>query len=67
MKRMYESPKDFPLHDYSGAISSAVSWLGERYLLASPINMPRRLRPAEPFYGQRANWWRVGGTRQAQS
>jgi hypothetical protein len=26
------------VHDYSAAISSAVAWLGDRYLLAKPIN-----------------------------
>ncbi|MGH8207652.1 MAG: hypothetical protein ACRETK_12830, partial [Steroidobacteraceae bacterium] len=60
MKRMHGSAKGFPLHDYSMAISSAVSWLGERHLLASPINRPRRLRSAESFYGQPVSWWRAG-------
>ena len=67
MKQMPRSEKGFPLHDYTMAISSAVSWLGERYLLASPINRPRRLRSVEPFYGQRASWWRVGRTPQIHS
>jgi hypothetical protein len=66
MKRTPGSANAFPLHDYSIAISSAVSWLGERYLLASPINRPRR-RSAEPFYGQRASWWRAGKAPQTHS
>lgn len=28
-----------PVEDYSRAIEGAVSWLGDRYLLATPINM----------------------------
>jgi len=42
MKQMPRSEQGFPLHDYSMAISSAVSWLGERYLLASPVNRRNR-------------------------
>ena len=26
------------VHDYSAAITSAVAWLGDRYLLATPVN-----------------------------
>jgi hypothetical protein len=27
-----------PLYDYSSAIAKAVEWLGDRYLLAQPVN-----------------------------
>jgi hypothetical protein len=27
-----------PVYDYSSAIAKAVEWLGDRYLLAKPIN-----------------------------
>jgi hypothetical protein len=37
MKRSTEYPPALPLHDYGPALQSAVSWLGERYLLAAPI------------------------------
>jgi hypothetical protein len=37
-----KSPRDhqppFPVRDYSLALQSAVSWLGDRYLLATPIH-----------------------------
>jgi hypothetical protein len=36
MKRPNEHPQ-LPLHDYGLALQSAVSWLGDRYLLAAPI------------------------------
>ena len=37
-----KSPRDnqppFPVRDYSSAVQNAVSWLGDRYLLATPIS-----------------------------
>ena len=37
------SPKPLPMANYSSAIARAVEWLGDRYLLAKPINAaPRR-------------------------
>ena len=35
-----DNPRMIPLHDYDQALEKAVSWLGERYLLAEPA--PRR-------------------------
>jgi len=36
-----ESPSaSIPVHDYGLALKGAVSWLGDRYLLAAPL--PRR-------------------------
>ena len=29
---------DFPVRDYSSAVQNAVSWLGDRYLLATPVH-----------------------------
>jgi hypothetical protein len=41
-----KSPRDsqplFPVRDYSLALQSAVSWLGDRHLLATPIHAPSR-------------------------
>jgi hypothetical protein len=31
-----------PVSNYSSAIARAVEWLGDRYLLAKPINMTTR-------------------------
>jgi hypothetical protein len=37
-----KNPRDnqplFPVRDYSSAVQNAVSWLGDRYLLATPIS-----------------------------
>ncbi len=41
MKRPNEHPQ-LPLHDYGLALQSAVSWLGERYLLAAPVAARRQ-------------------------
>jgi hypothetical protein len=36
-----------PVSNYSSAIARAVEWLGDRYLLAKPINVnPRHHRPS---------------------
>jgi hypothetical protein len=41
-----ESP---PTANYSSAVARAVAWLGDRYLLAKPINAsPGRSIPAAP-------------------
>ena len=47
MKRRQNIPI-LPVHDYGSAIESAVSWLGERHLLAIPVTsrQPRRRLPA---------------------
>jgi len=38
-----------PMANYSSAIARAVEWLGDRYLLAKPINAaPSRVTPAMP-------------------
>ena len=48
MVKISRNDRLIPLHDYGPALRSAVSWLGERYLLAQPE--PRRtpvlFRPA---------------------
>jgi hypothetical protein len=31
-------PQSLPVANYSSAIARAVQWLGDRYLLAKPIN-----------------------------
>jgi hypothetical protein len=37
VKRPKELINSMPLHDYSPALQGAVSWLGDRYLLAEPV------------------------------
>jgi len=42
-------PLSLPVANYSSAIATAVQWLGDRYLLAKPINAtPSREMPAMP-------------------
>jgi hypothetical protein len=36
-----------PVHDYGLALQSAVSWLGDRYLLAAPVPARRPDRYAD--------------------
>jgi hypothetical protein len=43
-----------PLQDYRQALRSAVSWLGERYLLAEPAQK-RRDEP-KPFFAETPRW-----------
>ena len=44
-----------PVHDYRPALQCAVSWLGDRYVLAQPA--PRRQHPVrDPFYAQIRRW-----------
>lgn len=37
MKRSTDTPLQLPVHDYGLALQQAVSWLGDRYLLAAPV------------------------------
>jgi hypothetical protein len=35
------TPQQSSVYDYSASVAKAVEWLGDRYLLAKPIKMPR--------------------------
>ena len=52
--------RPIPLHDYGKAIQTAVSWLGERYLLAEPV--ARRREERSPFFAEPRRWH--GSTRR---
>jgi len=43
-----------PQHDYGLALQSAVSWLGERYVLAEPVQ--RRVDERKPFFVETRSW-----------
>jgi hypothetical protein len=43
-----------PMHDYRQALKSAVSWLGERYVLAEPVRKHRA--EAKPFFAETPSW-----------
>ena len=53
MKRPDRS-SPIPVHDYGLALQSAVSWLGDRYLLASPT--PRRTEEPSAYFGESQRW-----------
>ena len=53
MKRPEDKSRSIPVHDYRLALQSAVSWLGDRYLLAEPVT--RRREPA-PYFSEPRRW-----------
>jgi hypothetical protein len=54
MKRPKESSHPVPQHDYGLALQTAVSWLGERYLLAEPVS--RRVEARKVFFAEQRSW-----------
>jgi hypothetical protein len=52
MKRVDST--DIPRHDYETALKSAVSWLGDRYLLAEPVR--RRKEEFTEYYLEPHRW-----------
>jgi hypothetical protein len=55
MKTNKAPRQKIPTHDYSPALQGALSWLGNRYLLAEPLNRrrdERKLEAAEPLRAQ---------------
>ena len=54
MKRLESVPASIPQHDYGLALKSAVSWLGDRYLLADPL--PRRRRERKEYFVETRRW-----------
>jgi hypothetical protein len=54
MKRLEDRTRTIPLHDYGTALQSAVSWLGDRYLLAEPVT--RRKEEPRPFFSEPRRW-----------
>jgi hypothetical protein len=53
MKRKPVNPA-LPLHDYRPALQCAVSWLGDRYLLAQPVRRPPE---RNPFFAETRRWF----------
>ncbi|HEU5137506.1 MAG TPA: hypothetical protein VFU13_20350 [Steroidobacteraceae bacterium] len=54
MKRSESASASIPQHDYGLALKSAVSWLGDRYLLAEP--MPRRRKEHKEYFVETRRW-----------
>jgi hypothetical protein len=53
MKRK-PSTATIPLHDYRPALQGALSWLGDRHLLAEPV--PRLREESAPYFGELRRW-----------
>lgn len=43
-----------PQYDYGVALQTAVSWLGDRYLLAAPV--ARQVQMPKPFFVETRSW-----------
>ena len=52
--KQHHTVPSLPVSNYSSAIARAVAWLGDRYLLATPINttLPRRQSSATDRHRQ---------------
>jgi hypothetical protein len=48
------NPEHDRSHDYGQALQSAVSWLGDRYLLAEPVQ--RRKEPHKAYFVEPRSW-----------
>ena len=55
MKLSKDNSHRMPAHDYGLALQTAVSWLGDRYLLAEPV--PRRKEDPRPFFAEPRRWY----------
>jgi len=53
MKRKEPTSK-IPLHDYRTALQDALSWLGDRHLLAEPV--PRLSEERAPYFAEPRRW-----------
>jgi hypothetical protein len=54
MKRPKETLKHLPQHDYALALRNAVSWLGDRYLLAQPV--VRSVATPQTYFTETRSW-----------
>lgn len=53
VKRKHRNPA-LPVHDYRPALECAVSWLGDRYLLAEPV---RRVPERKAYFAETRHWF----------
>ena len=53
MKRK-QSTATIPLHDYRPALEGALTWLGDRHLLAEPV--PRLSVERVPYFAEPRRW-----------
>jgi hypothetical protein len=57
MKRPDSHSDSIPPHDYGLALKSAVSWLGDRYLLAAPL--PKRRTERKDYFVESRRWHEI--------
>jgi hypothetical protein len=55
MKRSKDSRTHAPRNDYALALQNAVSWLGDRYLLAEPV--AKRKEEPKPYFAAPPRWF----------
>jgi hypothetical protein len=53
MKRKQQNVT-IPLHDYNPALQGALSWLGDRHLLAEPV--ARLHQERGPYFAEQRKW-----------
>ena len=51
---MKRKDTSIPLHDYRPALQGALSWLGDRHLLAEPV--PRLSQERTPYFVEPRRW-----------
>jgi hypothetical protein len=51
-----QTPQPLPVANYSSAIAEAVKWLGDRYLLAQPINAVASRQAAQAVHTTAYPW-----------
>jgi hypothetical protein len=51
---MQRKSSHLPQYDYALALQRAVSWLGDRYLLAQPVS--RRVEERQAFFVETHSW-----------
>jgi len=54
MKLNKPKTASLPMHDYRTALQFALSWLGDRYLLAQPVNRVSAQR--RPNFAETRRW-----------
>jgi hypothetical protein len=54
MKQTEPTSASNPRHDYDVALRRAVSWLGDRYLLAEPVS--RRTKESKSYFVETRRW-----------
>jgi hypothetical protein len=63
MKFSDSAADPLPRHDYDRALKNAVSWLGDRYLLAAPLT--RRNDERKSYFAEPRRWHPSGSAGSA--